>query len=201
MAHLTETAVQRFRDRGLRVVELAGWQDRGETDGPFDVLGILLHHDGVALGFNDNPNDDDNVPHFMAQNGQDGAQLWIKRDGSVFILAAGRKFHAGSGQGFRGIPANKGNSTCIGIETDHTDGVPWTDALLGAILTVSQELCAEYDIDPMQMCAGHKEYAPDRKHDPENFDLDQWRRNIRDHVHAGPARTTTFVGTLLGRST
>jgi hypothetical protein len=115
----------------------------------------------------------------MAENGVNGAQLWIRNTGAVYFLAAGLKWHAGSGSGWRSIPANQGNANLVGIETDHTFGQEWTTPMLASIVVVTQELCSLYDIDPDQWCCGHKEYAPNRKPDPENFDLDAWRAAVK----------------------
>jgi hypothetical protein len=167
-----------LRAAGVPVYEMPGWKDRGETDGPFTPLGLMIHHDAMGLAFNSNPNDDNNVPANMAPNGKDGSQLWVKFDGTWWIMAAGRKWHAGLGQ-WRGIPRDSGNSRTIGIETDHTDGNPWPAVMLDSIRRGSAALARAYRMDVDQMCCGHKEYAPTRKHDPSDFDLDAWRAAMK----------------------
>jgi N-acetyl-anhydromuramyl-L-alanine amidase AmpD len=168
---ITHALVDRFRAAGLTVVEMPGWESRGETDGPFSCDGILLHHD--AMGLHNN-----NVPEYMSQNGVNGSQLWIKYTGEVFILAAGRKWHAGLGGPWRSVPQDGGNSHLIGIETDHIPGQPWYAAMVVAIFAVSRCCVQEYGVDVQQWCCGHREYAPTRKEDPDNFDLDAWRTAI-----------------------
>jgi hypothetical protein len=173
-----------LRAAGLTVVELPGWSSRGESDGGFTPLGVIWHHDGEGLGFNDDPTDDNNVADFMSQNGNNGAQLWIRRDGVVHLLAAGRKWHAGIGSGFGQVPANDGNTFAVGIETDHTFGNPWPSELVDAVLTTSAVLGEHYGWSTQNMC-GHKEYAPDRKPDPESIDCGEWRRLV-DEKRANP---------------
>jgi hypothetical protein len=166
-----------LRAAGLAVTELPGWQDRGESDGDFRPLGIIWHHDGMGLGYDSDPTNDDNVAQFMSQNGNNGAQIWIRRDGNVHLLASGRKWHAGTGAGWNAIPANDGNTYAVGIETDHTFGNPWPDAQVDAIITTSAVLAVQYGWDSANMC-GHKEYAPGRKPDPESVDCGSWRARV-----------------------
>jgi hypothetical protein len=166
-----------LREAGLTVVELDGWATRGESDGGFSPLGVIWHHDGMGLGFDSDPSNDNNVAQFMSQNGNDGAQIWIRKDGVVHLLASGRKWHAGIGRGWNDIPANSGNTYAVGIETDHTFGNPWTDALVDAIITTSAVLGEHYGWSTSNMC-GHKEYAPDRKPDPESIDCNDWRNKV-----------------------
>lgn len=165
-----------LRNAGLTVIELPGWQGRGEG-GSFNPIGILLHHDAMGLGFNSNPGDDMNVPDYMSQNGNDGSQLWVRRDGAWVAMAAGRKWHAGAGQGYGDVPAGGGNTGFLGVETDHTVGDPWPAEQLDAINRGCRALAQHYGWKASN-CAGHKEYAPDRKIDPESFDLDAWRQFI-----------------------
>lgn len=185
------------RALGMHVIEWPGWEGRGETDGPFDARGILLHWDAMALGkVNTDLSDNLRVPEMMAQNGNTGAQLWIGRDTanlmSLVFLAAGRKWHAGSGRGFRSIPANRGNDTCVGIETDQTVGLAWDDEMWRYIDLTSILLVDEFGIDPDRWMAGHLEYTPDRKIDPSTFDLNGWRARVKAREpHGGPIGAPT----------
>ena len=180
-----------LRDAGLNVIEMPGWQDRGESDGPFNPIAIMLHHDGMGLGFNTNPNDDMNVPNYMSRNGVNGAPFWVRKDGVWVVLAAGRKWHAGIGNGWKAIPANQGNTYSAGVETDHTTGNPWPKEQLDSIHVGCRALVKAYGWDAAN-CCGHKEYAPGRKTDPENFDMNAWRMYLSSSgsnagQSAGPA--------------
>jgi N-acetylmuramoyl-L-alanine amidase len=174
---ITQSLLARFRAAGLTVVEMAGWEARGETDGPFTVRGILLHHDGMGLH-------NDDVPNNMSQNGVDGAQLWIKYTGEIYVLAAGRKWHAGIGGPWNSIPQDHGNDWLIGIETDHTNGQPWFQEQTHTMSVAGACIVQEYGIDVRNWCCGHLEYTgpqsncPGRKEDPESYNLDAWRTAI-----------------------
>lgn len=174
-----------LRSAGLTVIERPGWKDRYETDGGFDPIGLLLHHDAMGLGWNSNPNDDMNVPAFMEQNGNSGSQLWVRKDGAWAVMSSGRKWHAGRGIGYGDIGRDRGNTLTIGIETDHTIGNPWPDVQVDSIYRGSAAMVQHYGFKAGN-CFGHKEYAPDRKIDPENFDLDLWRSKLS----ARPPRKT-----------
>jgi N-acetyl-anhydromuramyl-L-alanine amidase AmpD len=175
---VTEELVEGMREAGLTVVEMPGWQSRGES-GPFSIRGILLHHDASGLH-------NDDVPNFMSQNGEKGSQLWIKYTGEVYVLAAGLKWHAGSGRGFRNIPEEDGNAYCIGIETDYSGFGPRPEAIDVAIHQLTRVLVDYFGMDPQRDLALHKEYAPDRKIDLANFDADAWREKAGNSV---PARS------------
>ena len=187
---ITRSLIDRFHAAGLTVVEMPGWETRGETDGPFTIKGILLHHDGEGLH-------NDNVPNYMSQNGVNGAQVWIKYTGEIYILAAGRKWHAGLGGPWNGIPQDSGNSYLVGIETDHTDNQPWYPEQLHTINVAGACIVREYGIDIPNWCCGHKEYTgpqsdcPGRKNDPESFDLNAWRAAIASSPTPLPVDTFT----------
>jgi hypothetical protein len=136
-----------LRAAGLNVHEMPGWQGRGEDDGRFAPVAIVLHHDAMGLGWDNNPANDDNVPAYMAQAGNPGAQFWVKDDGTWWTLAAGRKWHAGLGHGFGMIPPNSGNTFAAGVETDHTVGDPWPVEQVDAINRGCAALVAHYGWD------------------------------------------------------
>lgn len=170
------------RALGMHVIEWDGWE--GKSEGSFDALGVLLHHDGMALGYvDDNEANNLNVVKNMSQPGALGSQLWIGLDTegrmTLVFMKAGRASHAGNGSGFRAIPANMGNPLLVGIETDHTTGTGWPDEMIRYIDLTTILLCDEFDIDPDRWLAGHREYAPDRKPDPESFDLEAWRGRVK----------------------
>jgi hypothetical protein len=167
----------RMKQAGFNVIELPGWQNRSNETGTFLPLGLMLHHDGMGLGFNNDPDDDLNVPHNMAKSGSYGSQLWVKKDSTWVFIAAGRMPHAGPGTGAFGIPKDAGNKYTIGIETDHKPGNPWPQVQLDSILNGSTFIASALGLRSNN-CLGHKEYAPGRKTDPENFNLNAWRLYI-----------------------
>jgi N-acetylmuramoyl-L-alanine amidase len=186
------------RDRGMNVLEMGGWEGKGEG-GTFVPRGILLHHDAMGLGYIDsNLSNNLNVPKYMSQNGNDGSQVWIGRDTAnrmtLVFLAAGIKWHAGRGQGFRSIPSGQGNTYCIGIETDHTTGTGWDADIMRYIDLTTWLFCDEFSIDPDRWLAGHREYAPDRKVDPESYDLNAWRQRAKTRTTVITPPVTTDKG-------
>lgn len=168
-----------FTKAGLTVIQMPGWMSRSAQDGPFNPKGIMLHHDGMGLGFNKDPRDDLNVPKNMSKDNTNGSQIWISNKGVVALVAAGRTWHAGEGKGWGKIPKDRGNEFCVGVETDHYPGNPWPTLQLNAINLATKVMFDEYGFDT-QYCCGHREYAPNRKADPERFDLNAWRDYLKD---------------------
>lgn len=193
---LLDNAPNVLRAAGLQVVELPGWRDRGETDGGFLNLGIFYHHDAMGLGFRGDPSQFFNVPQFMSQNGNDGSQFWVARPGVWYILANGRKWHAGLGQGWGKIPADDGNTYCCAMETDHRPGDPWEPQMLDSINRGCRALAIEYGWDVDNYCCGHKEYAPDRKIDPDMIDLNAWRAFMKSSNPVPPVTNPGGFGTM-----
>jgi hypothetical protein len=177
-----------LRAAGVTVIEMPGWKDNADySDGAtaFDPRGIILHHDAEGLGFDNDPSNDMNVPNYMQGSGHGGSQLWVRKDGAFCVLAAGRKWHAGSGDGWGAIRAGNVNADALGIETDHTTGDPWPAVMVDAINRGSRALVRHYGWNPSD-CCGHREYAPGRKPDPENFDLNAWRAYLASAVTDPP---------------
>lgn len=191
----TEALIGCLQDAGLTVI--TKFLTEGESDGGFDPIGLILHHDAGGLGQR-TTGVDESIPQNMAQRGNNGAQFWVPRnlERTVYLLSSGRKWHAGTGNGYDLIPANSGNSRAYGIETDYgpttandivpaayfgVDGFDWPEWSAEMKITIdilSGALVHGAQLD-FNSCCGHKEYAPDRKIDPANFDLDGWRTAIQ----------------------
>lgn len=160
---------------GLKVALVDGWASRGraEMDG---VSGIICHHTvGPPTG---------NMPSLRTLiDGRSDlpgplSQLGLGRDGTFYIIAAGRCNHAGTGE-WRGITS--GNSRFIGIEAENAGtsrDFPWPEVQMNALRRGVAAMLrhvgrgAEY-------CAGHKEFAlpPGRKTDP-LFDMNVFRADV-----------------------
>src|SRR5712664_1549573 len=104
---------QALRDEGLNLVETPGWQSRGHGD-EGSVLGVLCHHtSGPKVG---------NMPtlNVLIEGRSDLpgplSQLGLGRDGTYYIVCAGKGWHAGRGA-WQGI--TDGNSHFIGIEAEN----------------------------------------------------------------------------------
>jgi peptidoglycan hydrolase-like protein with peptidoglycan-binding domain len=150
---------------GLKVSLVDGWEDRGRGD-VGRIFGVICHHTaGPRAG---------NMPSLrVLVEGRAGlpgplAQLGLARDGTFFVIAAGRANHAGRGD-WRGI--RNGNSNFIGIEAENTglaNDRPWpevqVDAYQRGVAAILKHVGQTSDF-----CAGHKEYALPigRKPDPD----------------------------------
>lgn len=163
---------QVLKDAGLNVAEQPGWQSRGR--GPMgNVKGVICHHTaGPKSGI---------MPSLtVVTNGRPGldgplAQLGLGRDGTWFVIAAGRANHAGVGA-WKGITA--GNTSFIGIEAEN-QGIPadpWPDAQVDSYKKGCAALLKKLGAD-VSMCIGHKEWAPKRKIDP-SFDMEAFRAGV-----------------------
>lgn len=174
---------------GLKVSLDPGWETRG-LGNVGDIFGIICHHTGVR-----NPNKL-NMPTLNSlRNGRRAepglaalpgplAQLGLGRDGTYFVIAAGRAAHAGKGN-FRGV---SGNLRFIGIEAESagTSSDPWPDIQLDAyqrgVAAILQHLKKD-----ASFCVGHKEYAPGRKDDP-NLNMNDFRSAV-SAIMSGAAPT------------
>jgi len=166
---------QALKDAGLKVALVDGWQDRGDGD-IGKVFGVICHHTaGPKNG---------NMPSLgtLIKGRPDLpgplSQLGLGRDGTYFVIAAGRCNHAGKGS-WKGITT--GNSNFIGIEAENTglsNDTPWPDVQLDAYHRGVAAILKHVG-QPADFCAGHKEYAlpAGRKDDPD-FDMKAFRSAV-----------------------
>jgi N-acetyl-anhydromuramyl-L-alanine amidase AmpD len=158
---------------GLKVAEQPGWLDRGIGD-MGAVKGVICHHTGGG------PNG--NMPSLgVITNGRPGlkgplAQLGLGRDGTYYVVAAGRAQHAGKGL-WGGV--STGNSCFIGIEAENTGKEPYPDVQMEAYVRGVAAILRKLGATEA-MCCGHKEYAlpKGRKPDPA-FDMDAFRARVK----------------------
>jgi len=147
----------RLRKAGLRVIEVDGWRDRGNSD--FAPAGSVNHHTagpptGATPSLNTCINGRPdlagplcNVFQSRESNGQDIA----------YVVAAGRANHAGEG-GWKGL---SGNKKVYGLEIEH-DGV--TPLSKGRQEIAAKIHRAMFSGDVSYVCQ-HSEWAPGRKID------------------------------------
>lgn len=170
-----------LKDAGLKVAEHSGWPNRGVGE-MGTVQGVMCHHTaGPANG---------NMPSLnVLVNGRADlpgplSQLGLGRDGTYYVIAAGRANHAGRGQ-WKGVTA--GNSSFIGIEAENTGKStdPWPavqlDAYYRGVAAILRHLNQDAD-----MCCGHKEFAlpMGRKGDPHSLDMHDFRKEVARHLSA-----------------
>jgi N-acetyl-anhydromuramyl-L-alanine amidase AmpD len=165
-------------DAGLKVAEQPGWQNRGRGD-VGTIRGVICHHTAGPLN--------GNMPSLgIVTDGRRDlpgplAQLCLGRDGTMYVVAAGRCNHAGTGnwQGF-----THGNMNFIGIEAENT-GVargpkadPWPAVQMDAYRRGAAAILKKIGANALMVC-GHKEYAlpQGRKIDP-SFDMDDFRLQV-----------------------
>lgn len=169
---------------GLKVALSDGWESRGRGEmGP--IRGVLCHHTaGRRRG---------NMPSLglliKGRNDLPGplAHLGLGRDGTFYVIAAGRANHAGKGL-WQGV--DSGNASLIGIEAENTgisNDQPWPDVQLEAYRHGVAALLKHLNLPP-EACAGHKEYAlpRGRKSDP-SFEMDSFRAAVSSIMSGGVA--------------
>ncbi len=167
-----------LRAAGLKVEEVAGWKTRGHGN-VGTVKGILCHH--TAGDKNGNMPSLDEVTRGRSDLAGPLCNLGLGRDGTFYVVAAGKAWHAGRGV-WQGVV--NGNSQLIGIEAENTgytkgpNAEPWPEVQLDAYARGCAALLKHIKAKPI-MCAGHKEYAlpKGRKVDP-TFDMDAFRARV-----------------------
>jgi peptidoglycan hydrolase-like protein with peptidoglycan-binding domain len=176
-----------LKNAGLKVATIEGWQDRGHGD-VGNIFGVICHHTaGARTG---------NMPSLnLLINGRKArpatatspavsalagplSQLGLGRDGTYYVIAAGRCNHAGTGI-WQGL--SNGNSNFIGIEAENTglaNDFPWPPVQLEAYQRGVAAILKHIGRGP-EFCAGHKEYALplNRKIDPD-LDMALFRVNV-----------------------
>jgi hypothetical protein len=179
-------------DADLKVAEQPGWKTRGRGD-VGTLKGVICHHTaGAKTG---------NMPSLgVVTHGRSDlpgplSQLCLGRDGTFFVVAAGRCNHAGAGN-WQSIIT--GNTSFIGIEAENTGKIdgpnadPWPAVQLDAYRRGVAAILTKIRANAI-MCCGHKEYAlPDgRKIDP-TFDMDDFRRQVAA-IMAGTAPLPSII--------
>jgi peptidoglycan hydrolase-like protein with peptidoglycan-binding domain len=155
---------------GLKVSRVEGWETRGRGD-MGDIFGVICHHTGSK-----NPQRL-NMPTLRAlRDGRKAspklaalpgplAHLGLARDGTYFVIAAGKAIHAGPGS-FQNV---SGNGRFIGIEAENEGTMgdfPWPAVQLDAYHRGVAAILKRLNKNASS-CCGHKEYAPKRKPDPD----------------------------------
>ena len=160
---------------GLKVARVDGWSSRGVGD-MGQVHGVICHHTAGPLR--------GNMPSLktLIEGRRDLsgplAQLGLGRDGTYYVIAAGRCNHAGKGS-WEGL--SSGNSSFIGIEAENTGlDEAWSDVQMDSYQRGVAAILKHLKQDE-QTCAGHKEYAlpHGRKNDP-TFDMEAFRTRVRE---------------------
>jgi hypothetical protein len=164
-----------LREAGLKVATEPGWEDRGRGD-VGEIFGVICHHTAGSRN--------GNMPslNLLVKGRSDLpgplAQLGLGRDGTFYVIAAGRCNHAGAGL-WQGL--TNGNSNFIGIEAENTGGsddFPWPkvqeEAYHRGVAAILKHIGRNFDF-----CAGHKEYARPRGRKPDpGLDMIRFRSSV-----------------------
>ena len=180
MAYTLSWLAEVLKEAGLKVAEVPGWKERGRGD-VGQIRGVICHHTaGTAKG---------NMPSLdVIVKGRENlhgplAQLGLGRDGTYYVIAAGKCNHAGAGS-WNGL--TNGNLSFIGIEAENcgtTEDFPWPAIQMDAYQRGVAAILKHLGRGP-EFCAGHKEYAPSRKPDP-TFDMLTFRDGVGAFLRAG----------------
>lgn len=172
-----------LRDYQLKVEEVRGWRTRGSES--FAPAGVVVHHtagssQGNAPSLNVCINGRSDLPGPLCQ-------VLVGRDGTCYVIAAGRANHAGAGT-WAGL---RGNGSVFGIEAENVGTVrePWKPPLVDVMVRASAALIDGLGRDPRYVCF-HREWAPGRKVDPHTLDPGKFRAAvaaaITDNRREGP---------------
>jgi len=191
MAYSLTWLSQVLQDAGLKVKECDGWQNRGRAE-MGQVFGVLCHYTGDPRK--------GNMPALdILINGRPDlpgplSQLGLGRDGTFYIIAAGKSNHAGKGS-WKTLPLNSGNSHLIGIEAENTgSNDPWPEVQMDAYRRGVAAILLHIKQTDIMWCVGHKEYAPGRKIDPD-FNMDTFRAAVKAIMDgADPTSVATTPG-------
>ncbi len=176
----------RLRDFGLIVVEVPGWQDRGDD---FDATPIVVvaHHTGTAATAKG-----DYPSLRIVRDGRSDlpgplSQVGMGRDGTAYVIAAGKANHAGKGA-WKGISTSK---LTIGCEAESPGDGTWTEAQREAYPKILAAMTAEIESTAAMVCA-HREWAlpAGRKPDPTGIDMPTLRARVRDLLNAHRRHST-----------
>jgi peptidoglycan hydrolase-like protein with peptidoglycan-binding domain len=180
---------QVLKDVALKVATVDGWENRGVSD-VGNTVGVICHH--TAGPRNGNMPSLDTLLKGRSDLPGPLAQLGLGRDGTYFVIAAGKCNHAGNGIW---LGVTSGNSSFIGIEAENTglsNDSPWPDVQMDAyrrgVAAILKHLGQGADF-----CAGHKEFAlpPGRKTDP-NFDMNVFR-SVVGEILGGTAPPPSLI--------
>lgn len=171
MAYALAARLERaVKNAGVKYKTVAGWRNRGRgTMG--SIQSIMCHHTaGPASGNSPSLN--------VVTYGRPGlsgplSQLFLARDGTVIIVAAGRSNHAGR------VSSNRySNSHSIGIEAEATGVTSWPSGQIDAYAKLCKALIDEFGLSTSRV-VGHKEAGVPRgrKIDP-NFSMNDFRAKV-----------------------
>lgn len=186
------------RRTGHPVIEVDGWENNARGSGGYDSgypNHIIVHHtasNASSDGWQD--------VNYMAYGHPDSpvGNLYLSRDGTVYVMAAGAANTNGTGQDPCGlVPDDSMNSRSLAIEAANNGvGEPWPAVQQDCYRKLCKVLMEAYFINIGQLHA-HFEWAPSRKIDPAGqsdyatgsgmWDMDKFRADVLNGTTPPPA--------------
>lgn len=192
-----------LRAAGLNVIEVSGWQQRmrggtgGHSTGGY-LAGtpshVMVHHTASSWSAAQDV-------AYLATGHKYApvSNLYLARNGDVYVIAAGATNTNGQGGPVDGCPADSMNSRAVSIEAGNNGtGEPWPTDQQDAYVTLCAALCDAYSI-PVGRVLAHFEWAPDRKIDPagpskwartddryQRWDMDAFRGDVLQALTPAP---------------
>lgn len=189
MAHSLIWLPHVLKEAGLKVALVDGWEDRSPRD-VGEIFGVICHH--TVGPKNGNMPSLNTLIHGRPDLSGPLSQLGLGRDGTYYVIAAGRCNHAGAGI-WQGLV--NGNSNFIGIEAENTGGsndFPWPNMQMDAYRRGVAAILKHIGRGA-EFCAGHKEYALPKGRKPDtSFDMVAFRAGVAGIVN-GTAPTPNLI--------
>lgn len=172
-----------LRDHGLKVVVVPGWLTRktNSWQNGFNPVGVLNHHTATSAKWS--------VASVLRllTGGRPGlsgplCNLGLGRDGTVYVIAAGRANHAGDAKASGTVAAGDGNYLYIGIEAFNDGlGEPWPAVQYNAYVLLNAILNLKVTKNTANTDRGHKETSTTGKIDP-RFDMNEFRAKVANKM-------------------
>lgn len=171
---------------GDRLVVEGDWVHRGTGGSMGDIWGVMIHHTA---------NIHETVAHIRDGVQQPGgflhgplAQCLLTADGKCHLIAVGPCNHAGDGF-YPGLGSNNGNRRLIAFECCWPTPRPdlplgydpheqWSTPLIITMRDATAAVLNKLGVGSAR-AIGHKEYAPGRKIDPGNMDMNWFRGEVQ----------------------
>lgn len=167
---------------GYPVVEVAGWRSRGHG-GMSAVEGVVMHHTA-------GPRTGEYPSLAVVRDGRADlpgplANLGLGRSGTVYVIAAGLAYHAGTSRWAGVDPDGRPfdfvnlNARFLGIEAEDDGDGTWTPEQLDCYPRLVAALCYYMRRPASRVCA-HRECAlpAGRKPDPAGIDMPTFRAHV-----------------------
>ena len=171
MAYALASRLERaVKNAGVKYKKVSGWASRGHgTMG--SIQSVICHH---TAGPKSGNSPSLNVVAY-GRPGLSGplAQLFLARDGTVYLVAAGISYHAGR------VSSNRyANSHAIGIEAEATGLDSWPAHQINEYAKLCKALIKEFGLSTSRV-QGHKEVAVPRGRKPDpNFSMSDFRKKV-----------------------